>query len=288
MLLSIITVTHKSNLDLIKYSHSFFKYHNDLSLENKNEIEIIFVENSGNNLDKFKKIFDDNGFSLKVIYCENNGFGSACNLGSKYALGDKIIFINPDIEFKSKILPNKKIKKLMFGTCLQRGKSPIPYSFELLPENKNIFCEISIIIKIINWIIITLNWKSMRFFPVGAFIVIDKKLFEDVGKFNEEFFLYYEEAELSKRIYKKFMIYPELIKEISIFHKSFGSHFSIDNSRKNESVGFITYCQIAGNKKILQKQINRLKILKIFTKGARIKYSNLIESLKKNSNYRLI
>ena len=76
MLISIITVTHNSNNDLIKYCSSFLKYHNDLSIDNKKEIEIIFVENSGNNLDEFKKIFDKNEFAIKVIYCENKGFAS--------------------------------------------------------------------------------------------------------------------------------------------------------------------------------------------------------------------
>ena len=39
---------------------------------------------------------------------------------------------------------------------------------------------------------------SKNIFPIGSFFAIDNKLFHKSGGFNEEFFMYYEEAELSK------------------------------------------------------------------------------------------
>ena len=279
MKVSIVTVTHNSYKNLISYTNSFIKNHEFLNNEEKKNIEIIFVENSGDDISYFKKKLLVNGFKAEVLNSKNHGFGAACNLGAKVAIGDLLIFINPDIEFKSSIYPNGNFKNKLFGTCLQFNKSKFPFSFDFLPEYKNILFDQKFILLIINISLCFVKKIPLIFFPVGSFIFIEKKLFKEIGMFNEEFFLYYEEAELSKRIYKIKKINPHLIRNIKIFHKTFGSHQSKQQMIENETKGFKTYCKLQNDRKIYIRQIRRLRVYSFFSNFARQRYNLMIKNI---------
>lgn len=185
--------------------------------------EIILVDNDSKDgsqeyfsnfkLDNFKYIRSD----------QNLGFGKANNLGFKSSKGDYIFLLNTDtllINNAVKILFDVMESNKKIGICggnLYNDKNEPAHSFMdcLYSIKVDLKTEISSILK-------TLLKKEDRLFNnkkrrdfnysnelrevgyiTGADMMIRKECIEKVGFFNPEFFMYFEETELSSRIKKE-------------------------------------------------------------------------------------
>lgn len=275
--ISIITVCHKSNLTILEYVSSFLKFHSNI--KNKSFCEFIFVENSGDkNIETSVSQLTESGFEVSVIYSENKGFGAGCNVGALSATGQILTFINPDIRFLSSILPLLDIGGLnRWGTVKQLARSNRISSIDLLPENKGIFFEI---IKGHIWINLFNSFFLQSSYASGSFLIAGKDLFFKAGCFNEEFFMYYEEAELCRRLYK---ISGKLFieKKVIISHEGFGSQSSHEEILRNEAKGLITYCKITNQRELAYKKLKIYKILGIWSKFSKLKSKQLQNVISK-------
>lgn len=147
---------------------------------------------------------------------ENLGFGKACNIGLKEATGEYILFLNPDTVIQEDTIPS----------CLefyQNADNPgivgvkmVDGSGNYLPESKRGFPDM-----------MSSFWKmsgisnllpKSRFFNqyylghlprdkdnevdilCGAFMFVEKKVLDAVGSFDESFFMYGEDIDLSYRV----------------------------------------------------------------------------------------
>ena len=264
MSLSIITVTHNSKKDLFKYVESFLAY------KNKIDIEFIFVENSGDESisDATIKLKKTN-HKVTHLFSENKGFGAGCNIGAKHATNNILLFANPDIEFRSnfdELLMLKDVK--FFGGGRIAGPNGIDSSVDLYPEHKNIFTEIfnPQRHKFIKDIL-----PSRFFFPTGAFFFSNKELFFNVGGFDEEFFLYHEESELSHRLRNE-TEEPIIFDKIKAHHKGFGSHSSNNKALLDETESFIKYCQKRNKLKLLKERLDTFYVLSLFSNNAKKRF----------------
>lgn len=179
----------------------------------------------------------------------NVGYGAGCNLGAKKARGKYLFFLNPDtvvskgalekmIDFMEenpdvavlgpKIYKNKEQEKQL-SFC--HFPDPITSVFvfspikSLWPDNpfftRYVYSE---------------NKKDNGVLDVeavaGAAILVKREVFEKVGGFDENFFLYFEENDLCRRIKKlggRIVYFPET----EIIH--FGGKSTIDHeSSENE------------------------------------------------------
>ncbi|MBI5044745.1 MAG: glycosyltransferase [Candidatus Levybacteria bacterium] len=176
--------------------------------------EIIVVDNDEEQ--RLSISFKNDFPFVKIINNINTGFGAGNNLGSKYAHGKYLFFLNPDTRFLSNAVknlydyldkneevglvapqlfhPGNKIFKLQGMTVLTPLKAIFSLSFlyRLFPNNRianNYFLS--------HW-----NKKKVKFVDVvpGTAFMIRKELFYRVGKFDETFFLYFEEFDLCKRL----------------------------------------------------------------------------------------
>src|SRR6187401_1158148 len=177
--------------------------------------EIIIVDN--NSKDGIKEGLSSKFPGVKFIFNnENLGFAKACNMGSKISSGDYILFLNPDtvlsetcltecisffkthedagavgvrmLDEKGKFLkeskrglpsPSASFYKLFGITAFfPRSKKIAKYYQGHLPENENNLVEVL----------------------SGAFMMIKKVVFEKVDGFDETFFMYGEDIDLSLRI----------------------------------------------------------------------------------------
>jgi GT2 family glycosyltransferase len=145
----------------------------------------------------------------------NRGFSKACNEGVVKAKGTYLLFLNPDCV----ILPGaielmlKKIEKeptigilgpqlldaskkpyLSFSKQPSKRAAPIYLSFmnKIFPNNKY-----SIDYEYRNY---SLNEENQVENISGAAMMMRKTVFEKVGGFDERFFLYWEDFDLSKRV----------------------------------------------------------------------------------------
>ena len=252
---TIITVCYNSSIYILDYIYSFLAVHKSSSY--KKMVEFIFIDNS-----KEKKLFKNllilrrSGFKIKLINSNNVGFSKACNLGVANSKGENIIFINPDVVFLTPI--DKVISELKskpWGTCYVKSKLSFQ-SLSLLPEKKNLFLEFIKVHRIFYLIpkifLSKFNFILNNSFITGSFFAIKKKIFINVGGFNKNFFLYFEDVELSERLRKRYGN-PFINMDVIIEHHSHKSSKSYRNLCKLEAEGFKTYLKISKKKFLLKK-----------------------------------
>lgn len=148
----------------------------------------------------------------------NSGFAKACNKGLANATGDFVLFLNPDT-----ILPEDCFQKCVsfFEThadCGALGVKMIDGSGNFLKESKRSFpSPVTSLFKLFG--LSTLFPKSKTFSRyhlghldknadheadvlAGAFMMVRKKVLDEAGGFDETFFMYGEDVDLSYRIQK--------------------------------------------------------------------------------------
>ena len=169
-------------------------------------LEVIVIENSIDvtNFKEFKLNYPDFSFYLNS---GNNGFSNGCNLGVKKATGTYYLFLNPDTKItKEPILEMYNVisttSNLGAVSCLQKNNDGsfekgirfFPRLITLFGFFRAIFKKKlhKTVIKDVN--IIYPDWLS------GAVILINKSWFEKIKGWNEDYWMYFEDVDLSKKI----------------------------------------------------------------------------------------
>jgi hypothetical protein len=189
-------------LDSILRSASAFQY------------EIIVVDNAGTDgtADHIKKNFP----AIRVIEnSENRGFAAACNQGTSLAAGQYLFFLNPDT-----VLLDDTLNKLVdfmesnpdIALCgpriLNRDKT-LQASVRNFPSWRGAFYRYTILKYLGLFKSHFEKWHNRGFDYdkqadieqlIGAAMIIRKETFERVGRFDERYFMYYEEVDFCKRL----------------------------------------------------------------------------------------
>jgi len=146
---------------------------------------------------------------------ENIGFAAANNIGDRNSSGEYLLFANPDIE----ILPNSI--KLMWNH-LKRDYKIAVASPQIIAEDGSICPSCwnfhRLVMEI--WDAVKFNkyfpksrisllrkmsfYSHQKFVEIvsGACMMIRKTAFEDIGGWDEDYFLYFEDDDLCYRFYK--------------------------------------------------------------------------------------
>ncbi len=179
------------------------------------ESEIIVVDN--HSTDGSKSYFENRFSEVHFIWNDENiGFGKANNLGLKYATGEYILFLNPDtivpedcFEKCILFLQSKNDKgalgvKMMDGSgrFLKESKRSFPYPFTSLFKLMglaNLFPHSKLFAK---YHLGNLDENKNHEVDVlaGAFMLVPRKIIHIVKGFDEDFFMYGEDIDLSYRI----------------------------------------------------------------------------------------
>jgi GT2 family glycosyltransferase len=211
-------VLYKNNPAIIKMAVDSL-YIQDVS------VQLFIFDNSPD--DSLKDIFDE-----KVIYIhrpENVGFGKGHNyciekglVNSKYHL-----ILNPDVYFEPGVLRkmmNEYEANPQLGLIAPKVLYPderVQYSCRMLPTPFELLIRrlpfISFFLK--KWIdernlaFTGYNKKFSPPFVLGCFMFIPKSVFEKVGMFDENMFMYMEDFDLTRRIKKhyKTLFLPEAV-----------------------------------------------------------------------------
>ena len=176
------------------------------------EYEVIIVDN--NSLEEEKKLLEKSG--LKVIFSpSNDGFSKANNIGVKESAGEYLLFLNPD----TLVLENSLSDTLDF--LKQHSDAGI------------VGCRVNLESGGLDWVCkrnlptvrnalghyLKLNGKIKYFSGyrrldladdyvgevecvVGAFMMMPRAVFEKVGGFCEDYFMYGEDVELCYQVLK--------------------------------------------------------------------------------------
>ena len=189
--------------------------------------EILLIDNSP------VPTTDFNEFTVNYVFIGNNiGYGAAHNIAIRRTIEHNIpyhLVINPDISFDASILQrliafmdsNPEVGQLMPKVFYPDGE--IQYLCKLLPTPFDLIFRR----------FLPTSWTKMRTekfelrnscynqimdvpYLSGCFMLLRTDALNEVGMFDERFFMYPEDIDLTRRIHQKFrtVFYPE----VSIVH----------------------------------------------------------------------
>lgn len=168
------------------------------------DYEILFINNSE---DGAEALVREHFPAVRIIPHQGNiGFGAGCNRLAAYAKGDYLLLINPDL-----VLHPNSLKVLLAtikaypeagiwgGTAYLPSGEMDPSSQQKRQSLKN---------EVIQFLGMARLFREMRSLtddvvemPIvsGAYMAIERQLWDRVGGFDESFFLYSEEVDLCER-----------------------------------------------------------------------------------------
>ncbi len=206
--------------------------------------KVIIVDNAST--DRSLDCLSDINLPVHIIKnSENKGFGVACNQGAAICNADYILLLNPDARlFKAAIdkaisfiqQPSSELVGVV-GIQLIDSQGNIQRNCARFPTPASFLCSIFGIDKIVRnkfTSYMMAEWNHENTQPVdhvmGAFYLISSKVFQSVGGFDENFFVYFEDLDLSYRLYKQgFSSY--YLADVQSFHKGGGTSDSIKSTR---------------------------------------------------------
>lgn len=208
--LSVIIVTYESLGVLEECINSIYRF-NDIA----EELELIIVDNSlTNNVEEYiKKSFPSILFKKNPI----GGFGRANNIGLLMSSSDSLIFMNPDIILVEPIF-NRILSELsidsdvgLIGCKLLDRNFKSNMSFYWLDRNEIFSLVTTRILNKLNLYI------SDKMFISGALFAVRKNIFIDIGCFDENISLYFEESDLYRR-FRNFGYSFKFLKDCRVIH----------------------------------------------------------------------
>ncbi len=211
MIVSVIIVNYNVKFFLEQCLYSIYRSTADVVPE------IIVIDNASNDgsiaylLPKFP--------AVQFIENETNeGFAKACNKGVSYAKGDFILFLNPDT-----IIAEDTLSKCIHFFKNQKdagavGVRMIDGAGRFLKESKRSFpSPVTSLFKLVGLASLFPHSQTFSRYHLGhldenknhevdvlagAFMMIRKEALEKVGVFDEDFFMYGEDVDLSYRMQK--------------------------------------------------------------------------------------
>ena len=179
--------------------------------------EVIVVDNNSadNSLEYLKPIFPRVRF---IANEENTGFAKACNRGSSLASGKYILFLNPD----TIVAEDSFSKSISFfdnnPDAGGLGIKMIDGAGNFLKESKRSFpSPVTSLFKLFGLSLLFPKSKTFARYHLGhldnnkthevdvlsgAYMMIKKEVLDTIGGFDETFFMYGEDVDLSYRIQK--------------------------------------------------------------------------------------
>jgi GT2 family glycosyltransferase len=212
------------------------------------KIQIVVVDN-GSPKRVPKDVVEQKG--VIVISSKNIGYGAGMNKGVQHARSKKLILVNPDTIFHKNAI-NFLITKMDDEKIGVVGPQMVDENGSILPTISGKATLLSILFtnSFLNkmfprhriarsfWMQnVNRNKEQSVSVISGACMAMRKKVFEDVGGFDERFFMYFEETDLCLRV-KKMQLSVKYFPSASIYHTvgaSSRDKEKIESQKKKES-----------------------------------------------------
>jgi N-acetylglucosaminyl-diphospho-decaprenol L-rhamnosyltransferase len=201
---TIILVSHKSKNLVLNFIKNFYTKYKILIIDNSKDIDL-------------KNILEKKYPEITIRIIENNGYASAINYGSKLVKTNYFLISNPDIEGLTPININKFLdvaKNLNDNFSLLGPRYIGADKKSHIQSNPKI--EIA----------------EMKFIS-GACMFFKKEIFDKLGGFDENFFLYFEESDFCLRAHKINKNYQ--INTIEVKH-NVGSSVKVENADEKNNL----------------------------------------------------
>lgn len=260
---SVIIVNYNTTQLTIQCIQSVFQF------RNKYVVEVILIDNASadRSIEQLTAIFPE------IHFIQNNrniGFGAANNKGIKIAKGEFVFLLNSDTLLLSDAIttfvdymrnPAHSKVAVCGGSLLSPELQPAT-SFGNFPT---ILCAVSLLgfkflypkfyqhqlaLGVVNY---NAQIKVVDFIS-GANMFIRASVLKAVGLFDESFFLYFEETELSHRIWKA-GYQSVLLPEINIVHYEGSSAAQADSNNNQKEFNKTQYRFYITSRKLFYKKV---------------------------------
>jgi GT2 family glycosyltransferase len=223
---------HKLTVSIVLYQTDFSEIQNILNILKSSILkpEIYFVDNSPS--DELRSQIEYSG--ANYIYTGNNvGFGAGHNVAIEIIknISEYHLVLNADVDFDASILVeiynymNNNLDVGLLAPKIYNPDGSIQYSVKLLPSPANLIVRRFIPSKSLqkkmdyNYEFHFFDFNKIIEVPyaMGCFMFINTKVFNTVNGFDERFFMYPEDIDLTRRIHEHFktIYYPK----VSIVHQ---------------------------------------------------------------------
>lgn len=235
-LLSIIIVNWNSG-NLLK--NCIFSIDN--SDINKDKIEVFVVDNNSSDS---SVSFEFPNYCKVISNIENLGFGHACNIGYKTSNSDFILLLNPDTQV-SKYLISQSIEFALknpeysiFGVQQRDENNNVLRTCGRFPTLSTFFLDALGVSKLFPKSFkpapLMLEWDHLNDKVVdhvmGSYMLIRKADIIDLFLFDDDFFMYYEDLDLSYRMKLNGKL-SFFISGLSLFHECGGTSRNVKAKR---------------------------------------------------------
>lgn len=215
--------------------------------------EVVVVDNQS--ADDQLAIFINDFPEFSFIENQGNfGFSNGCNVGARQSTGEYILFLNPDTVVTLDALQGllniaEERPEITILSCSQftdKGKDDRPYGFFLSPKTLTSFFRSIYRLFHKGFETETFDSGAKVIYPdwvSGSVILINRNKFNWLGGWSEDFWMYYEDADLCKRVWKSEGCVA-LVQSISITHNHGGA------SRINPAVKALTKSEVLISKHV--------------------------------------
>ena len=208
--ISIVLTAHKSKDLVINYIKNIYQQFHIIVIDNSNDIEL-------------EKEIKTNFPNVTFDFMSNKGYGAAINCGSKFVKTKYFLVSNPDVEG---ITADSIIKFYDAAININDQFSMMgPVDLDHKPERRKTgYDKIELT---------ETNQIS------GICMFFNKKNFDDIGGFDENIFLYFEDNDICKRLSKLNKNYQ--LNSVKVHHKAGTSVISKNESDKNDQDNLRTW-----------------------------------------------
>src|SRR5262245_52672510 len=150
--------------------------------------------------------------AVEVVHnCDNRGFAAACNQGAALCRPTLLLFLNPDVRVQAATLERAwdylnsatQAGVGILGVQLLDGEGHVRRTCARRPTSLAMLLQTMFLDRIFPTLVpahFMIEWNHLETRPVdqvpGAFLMIHREIFEQVGGFDQRYFLYYEDVDL--------------------------------------------------------------------------------------------
>ncbi len=254
-------------------------------IKNLDNIEdLIIVDNSQ---DRSLKDSLKNFTNCRLIVNQiNTGFAHACNQGFLVSKNDFVLFLNSDLDInelqiKQLLIELKEKNLTAVAPTFLNDKGQLDFNYRKeIPNFFSLITEFSWLNKIIK------NKNPQKITLPGACLLVNKTKFLTLGLWDERFFLWFEDSDVSKKLLNDEHNFG-ISKAITIKHQGGSSFKPLSMSWKKQvffhSLNIYADKYFSGCKKLIVKKLtSRFANNKLYPKNSKIRASIIVPNLRKD------